>query len=47
MQNIKKKKCSWDSRHVVSQVPYPAVVASAATAVSAGVDKGGGDRSCW
>ena len=36
VQNIKKKK-----------VPYPAVAASAATAVAAGADKGGGDRSHW
>ena len=47
VQNIKKKKRTWDSRRVASRVPYPAVAASAAAAVAAGVDKGGGDRSRW
>ena len=47
VQNIKKKKRTWNSRRNASRVPYPAVAASAAAAVAAGVDKGGGIRSRW
>ena len=45
VQNIKKKKRSWDSRRVASRVPCPAVAAAAA--VAGGVDGGGGNRSRW